>query len=89
MTRYIIGSVVDWNTWHAQNNAECMDCVEGSLIDNVVFYCKNGIAFFFERYATANSSNYEFIFFRHKETENNEFYNACWARLDSLRAPEE
>ena len=89
MTSYIIGSVVDWNTWEKQNNAQCIDCAEGCLLDNVVYSTKNGIAFFFEVYATSNSSNYEFIFFRNKETKNNDFYDECWTRLDSLRAPEE
>lgn len=88
MTSYNIGSVVNWEQWIKQNNADCIDCAEGSLLDSVVYYCKNGIAFFFEKYLNSNSSGYEFIFFRHKETKNSKHYDDTWKRFYSLQQEE-
>ena len=85
MTSYILGSVIDWEKWINQNSAVCIDCAEGCLLDSVVYDCKNGIAFFFEHYLNSNSSGYEMLFFRHKETENNKDYEEAWKRLAQLQ----
>ena len=85
MSSYVIGSVVNWEQWTKQNNAEIMDFSEGCLLDNVVYYCKRGIMFFFEKYLNSCSSGYEMIFFPHKETENNKHYDDTWKRFYSLQ----
>lgn len=78
MTSYIIESSVNWEKWIAQNNAECIDCAEGCLLDSVVYSTKRGIAFFFERYLNSWCSGYTFLFFPYKEQENNPKYEKTW-----------
>lgn len=85
MTGYIIGSCVDFEKWEKQNNASIIDFVEGCLVDSLVYYCKRGIAFFFEHYLNPNSSGYEFLFFPHNETENNVDYDEAWKRIEEMK----
>lgn len=75
--------------WQAQNDGECIDCVEGCLIDNLVIECKRGTAFLFEEYANCWSSLYHVYFIPYKEQANNPEYDALWDRFYALQNQEE
>ena len=47
----------------SENDGECIDFAEGSLIDNVVYAFSNGIAFCFETYKNPWNSVYTVLFF--------------------------
>lgn len=74
----------DLDKWAAQNNAECIDFVEGCLLDNMVYSCKRGTAFIFEEAANEWTSMYMVYFFPYKEQENNKEYDQAWERWNSL-----
>lgn len=76
-----IGRINDFEKWLAQNKAECIDCIEGSLIDNSVYECKNGIAFIYERYLNCWSSYYELNFIRYKK-ENKPLIDQYWEQWE-------
>lgn len=59
--------------WEAQNKAEAIDFIEGSLLDNVWYSCKNGEAFVFEEYLNPWSSGYKCYFFRENERYSEEY----------------
>lgn len=75
----------DFGKWAAQNGAECIDYVQGCLIDNFVMACKRGTAFIFEEYANTWTSKYRVYFIPYKEQENNPEYDALWKRFEELR----
>ena len=79
----------DLDKWTAQNKAICIDCVEGCLLDNMVYECKRGTAFIFEECANEWSSMYMVYFVPYKEQENNAEYDALWDRWNSLHELEE
>ena len=74
----------DLEKWAVQNSAECIDCVEGCLLDNLVYECKRGTAFIFEEYANTWTSMHMVYFIPYKEQENNAEYDALWARFNAL-----
>ena len=82
--RVTIGRINNIDKWLVQNDAEPMDCIVGCLLDNVVYSCKNGIAFIFERYANTWASYYELNFIRYKE-ENQPLINQYWDKWEQLR----
>ena len=75
----------DFDTWAAQNNAECIDCVEGCLLDNLVMACKRGTAFLFEVYANEWCSKWRCYFIPYKEQDSNGDYSRLWDRFEGLR----
>ena len=79
----------DLDKWTAQNRAECIDFVEGCLLDNLVYECKRGTAFIFEEYVSAWTSAYMVYFIPYKEQENNAEYDALWDRFNALHELEE
>lgn len=86
MTEFIIKN---FDKWCTQNNAECIDCVEGCLLHNLVLSCKNGECFIFEEYVNCWTSRYHAYFFRYKEIETEKaVYEKLWNRFDSLKQEE-
>ena len=79
----------DFDEWVAQNDAECIDCVEGCLLDSVVMNCKRGTAFLFEEYQNEWTSLYHVYFIPYKEQANNPEYDALWDRFYALQNQEE
>ena len=79
-----IGRINNLNKWIAQNKAETIDCIDGCLLDNLVFACKNGIAFVYEKYLNCWSSCHELNFIRYKE-ENKQLINQYWDEWEQLR----
>ena len=75
----------DFDTWAAQNASECIDCVEGCLLDNLVMACKRGTAFLFEEYANEWTSRYHVYFIPYKEQDSNGDYSRLWDRFENLR----
>lgn len=78
MTQFILGST-KLNKWLHQNLAEIIDGFDGSLLDNGLYACKNGIAAVYEKYANPNSSIYKVYFARENEPDavkqiENDFY---------------
>lgn len=74
----------EYHKWIIQNKAVAVDCAEGCLLDNLLCDCKNGIAFLFETYLSANSSDYTVYFFR-KDEEETEEYEECMKRFCALQ----
>lgn len=74
----------DLEKWTVQNGAECIDCIEGSLLDNMVYACKRGTAFIFEEMANEWTSMYMVYFIPYKEQENNPEYDQLWDRWNKL-----
>lgn len=64
-----------------ENAGECIACVEGSLIDNVVYSFPFGTMFCFETFANEWASVYTVLFF-HKNRERG--INKAWERINSL-----
>lgn len=63
--------------WIHQNEAELIDCIEGSLLDNYLYACKRGYCFVFEKYVNPNMSEHVFHFIPYKQAnDNNPDYNA-------------
>ena len=75
----------DFDTWAAQNSAECIDCVEGCLLDNLVMACKRGVCFLFEIPANEWCSKWRCYFIPYKEQESNSDYSRLWDRFEGLR----
>lgn len=75
----------DLETWQAQNDAECIDCVEGCLLDNLVMACKRGTAFLFEEYQNEWTSRYHVYFVPYKEQDTNGDYSRLWDRFTALQ----
>ena len=75
----------DFDTWAAQNNAECIDIVEGCLLDNLVMACKRGICFLFEVYQNEWCSKWHAYFIPYKEQDTNGDYSRLWDRFEGLR----
>lgn len=66
--------------WMHQNEAEYTgDFFEGSLLDNFIVTCKNGIAAFYEHYLNCWSSCYE-IHFGRTEEEIREVYEEFYRK---------
>lgn len=66
-----------------ENNGNCIDVVEGTLIDNVVYSFSFGTLFCFETYANEWQSNYTMYFF-HKDREKG--INKMWDKFNALKA---
>ena len=49
-----------WIETH-EKNAECIDCIEGVLLDSLLYSTPGGLIAFIETYETANSSTYTVI----------------------------
>lgn len=79
-----IGRINNIEKWLTQNKAECMDCIEGCLLDNAVYACKNGIAFIYEKYLNCWNSCYELNFIRYKE-ENKPLIDQYWEQWEQFR----
>jgi len=75
------------NTWIKQNHGECIDCCEGSLLDNMIIACKRGTAFIFEQYLNSNSSTYACYFVPDKAS--NDILNSFYDEFEHLRTDEE
>lgn len=54
----------DFRMWATTNKAIPMDIIEGSLIDNAIYSCKNGIAIVKEKFETTWTSKMILIFAR-------------------------
>lgn len=53
--------------WLHQNEAEPIDCVEGSLLDSTLYACKRGYAFTYECYLNCNESSLRVLFIPYKD----------------------
>lgn len=76
----------DADKWMKQNEAECLDIVEGCMLDNLVMSCKRGTAFLFEDYVNEWTSHYRVYFIPYKEQDSNPDYDRLWDRFYSLQA---
>ena len=61
-----------------QNNAEVIDCIEGTLIDNLLCYTKRGILLLKEHYLNCWSSDYQVFFvpFNATKGEHEDIFDA-------------
>lgn len=66
--------------WLHQNGAEIDDIREGSLVDNYLVWCKNGVAIIYERYLNPWSSGYRVRFARYNTPEEAEIFHE-WDRF--------
>jgi hypothetical protein len=72
--------------WLEQNKAECIECVEGCLIDNALYACKRGYAAIYERFVNTWSSAYEIHFQPYSNNDGMDVCNAFYKRFeDELR----
>lgn len=72
--------------WLEQNKAECIECVEGCLIDNALCACERGYAAIYERLVSPWSSVYEVHFQSYASNDGMDVYNAFYKRFeDELR----
>ena len=76
------GIINDMHKWLHQNKAEAIDCVEGCLVDNVVYMCKHGVAFTFEKYLNSCASQHLVRFYRYTEKAA---INKEWDLWDALK----
>lgn len=65
--------------WIHQNEGIVDDVIEGSLLDNLLVYCKRGVAIIKERYVNEWSSNYHIYFER---GEGNEIFR-IWDEIQA------
>jgi|GEM_PF-2173662 len=78
--------VDDLNKWLKQNNAECIEYVEGCLIDNALYACKRGYAAIYERFVNTWTSAYEVHFQPYSNNDGMNVCNAFYKRFeDELR----
>lgn len=70
--------------WLHQNEAVCIDVAEGSLLDNEVYACKGGYAFFFEEYVGPNLSRHRVEFYR----RDDKALDDAFARIERLKENE-
>ena len=57
-----------WEFWTAQNKAECVDCIEGVLLDSLLYIDNQGkYTAFLDTFLTTNSSCYTMITGTQKE----------------------
>lgn len=70
------------NDFVEKNNGECVDFVDGSLLDNMVFRFDFGTLFCFEEYQNQWSSCYVLQFF-HKDRARG--INKAWERFNNLK----
>lgn len=69
-----------YEMWKEQNEAQVEEFRYGTLIDNELFSCKNGMAILFERYQNCWTSCYEVWFARSKKDIHaleNYWYDFC------------
>ena len=59
-TMYLSGDALDM--FMHQNKGEVIDCVEGSLLDNLLINTKRGTVALYEHYVNCWTSNYEVKF---------------------------
>lgn len=75
-------SVSAVNDFVEENNGECMDIAEGTLLDNLVYSFSFGTLFCFEQYENEWSSSYTLYFF-HKDRERG--INKMWKQFSALK----
>lgn len=68
----------------SENEAECIDIGNGSLIDNFVYSFSFGTMFCFETFCNEWTSEYTILFF-HKDRERG--INKAWERFNALKNP--
>lgn len=67
----------------SENVGECIDIVEGTLIDNVVYSFSFGTLFCFETFVNEWNSAYSVLFF-HKDRERG--ISKVWERFNALKS---
>lgn len=84
MTQFIWYDTLE--KFERQNKAECVDVIEGSLLDNLLYECKRGTAFIFEERLNCWSSAYRVYFVPYKEQPASPAYDDLlmkWKKLAS------
>ena len=71
--------------WMHQNGAECVDCVDGVLLDNLFVKTKNGYAAIYEHAQTAWTSVY-YVEFDRKQA--NTILNKWYQFVDAIEREE-
>lgn len=61
--------------WLEQNKAECVEVIEGCLIDNALYACKRGYAAIYERVVNSGTSAYETHFQPYSDNDGMDVYN--------------
>ena len=84
MTQFRLKDANALQMWIKQNRAEIIDAADGCLIDNLVYACKHGTAFFMESYLNPNASEHVITFFQNSETDRPE-YLEMWERIEHLQ----
>lgn len=64
-----IGRISDIDKWVYQNSAEPVEVIDGSLIDNVVYSCRRGVAFVYEECLNCWSSGYLMKFISYSDAQ--------------------
>lgn len=54
--------------WERQNNAEVIDCIEGCLLDDLLYKTKRGVALLLETYVNEWTSMYTIHFYKNKDS---------------------
>lgn len=75
-------SVATIDNFISANNGECIDAVEGSLIDNAVYAFDFGTLFCFEQYLNEWDSGYICYFFSKYHPRG---INKMWDRFNALK----
>lgn len=75
MTKFRFRSLKQIDKWIHQNDAECIDGIEGCLLNHLLYACKRGYCYMFETYVNPNMSDYECYFIPYNETSNNPEYD--------------
>lgn len=71
--------------WMHQNGAECVDYIDGVLLDNMLVETKNGYAAIYERYQNCWSSVY-YVEFERKQA--NTVWNKWYQFVDAVEREE-
>ena len=86
---FIVDNLAKWleqNKAECIEGVECIECVEGCLIDNALYACKRGYAAIYERFVNTWSSAYEIHFQPYSNNDGMDVYNAFYKRFeDELR----
>ena len=67
----------------SETDAEAIDCIDGSLIDNVIYSLSAGTLFCFENYRNEWSSDYYCLFF---PANHERGIDKTWTRWHAVRA---
>ena len=79
-------SVSALDNYLSENDADCLDAIDGSLIDSAVYSLEAGTLFCFEHYRNEWSSDYYCLFF---PANHERGIDKAWARWYALRAETE